>query len=941
METVGTDTGLAKKINKGAHKLVFDILQATQYSTPIPSTVRELVTNACDSQREKEIAIEILSGQKTVADYYIERHGDQYEDSNFDPSYYDLNYLSSKNKVELTYKHNEGVGYCDVFSIKDYGVGIGGKRLEGILELGYSTKRNTSQNFGAFGLGAKVALSTGVEYYTIETAYNGKRFKVNCYSYKTEFLIPKFNLITGEINPHITLSDGSKVYYEEVTDTNWTVVSLGVKKHNASRFREAVSEQLNYIDNVEFNIIDEGTELPYTRDFKTPVLYNSDTLIISNSYTFTKPHIVIVKDVHSSNGINYGFIDFKELEMQQLYGTIGLKCPIRQVYVNEEGEKIVIQDGVEVTPSREKVIWNDTTKEYIQKLIKAAADEASSIVEAELKEEDFLKWILTCRDVLQKKSDDTSVNSTVIRILSNIVDTSEIKPRYSKDSKIKFASPAFMLPGFQVKHKQVKVVNVDKEDKSRSKGISISGDDCANWNTLNIDSIYIAEDSISRLKDYYLTEQHGGTFTLIYPRNLNYLLDKIEATEDPNEKRSLQREYDLLVENQEKYLPLLKSSAFFKNYDEVEVPESVSLALVSKEEELEASVTYAEETPEQRRVRLNKIVAYSLRQDRDRVVYIEDFTWDKVEPVLNDVINTEYTTYYGTKEDEDKIRLAASISHNLAPRNRDVFNLYYSSASTYKSFYFDCHSSYYTNSKLPDFTNPNNCPQFIRVSQENVSHLVKSPNCKHIDSFFFDVDSNDNLTVNPILKTYITYKYFIASKGITYGEMEARLRYLYRLSSMHECFNHFGKIVRVLDNKYNFSICRFRSTELQNLFSEQESLWSKLIAFEMASKTATAEELTKLSEELFIFTDIPGASVLDHQLLELLRYADEVAEVMNPLIDPLDGVISTATGVALTEYFNLKQLNLLELPLGCSSLTELNSLLNNNPLYDYNKCNRG
>jgi hypothetical protein len=41
---IGMDKGLAKRINKGAEKLVFDILQSTQYSTPIPSTVRELVT---------------------------------------------------------------------------------------------------------------------------------------------------------------------------------------------------------------------------------------------------------------------------------------------------------------------------------------------------------------------------------------------------------------------------------------------------------------------------------------------------------------------------------------------------------------------------------------------------------------------------------------------------------------------------------------------------------------------------------------------------------------------------------------------------------------------------------------------------------------------------------------------------------------------------------
>ena len=63
-EIIGAE-GVAKKINKGAEKMVFDILQATQYSTPIPSTVRELVTNACDAQREKEIAVEILTFTKT------------------------------------------------------------------------------------------------------------------------------------------------------------------------------------------------------------------------------------------------------------------------------------------------------------------------------------------------------------------------------------------------------------------------------------------------------------------------------------------------------------------------------------------------------------------------------------------------------------------------------------------------------------------------------------------------------------------------------------------------------------------------------------------------------------------------------------------------------------------------------------------------------------
>ena len=102
IKTIGTHadsntTGVEKRINKSAEKLVFDVLQSTQYSTPIASTVRELVTNACDSQREKEIALEILSGEKKVEDYYITRDDEQYIDSNFTPEYYDPLYLCTSN----------------------------------------------------------------------------------------------------------------------------------------------------------------------------------------------------------------------------------------------------------------------------------------------------------------------------------------------------------------------------------------------------------------------------------------------------------------------------------------------------------------------------------------------------------------------------------------------------------------------------------------------------------------------------------------------------------------------------------------------------------------------------------------------------------------------------------------------------------------------------
>jgi hypothetical protein len=351
-ENVGSKS-IDKTIDAGAQALVFDILQRNQYTKPIESTIRETVSNAIDAIKEKTIAKEIIKGTSKPEDYFIKREGAQYEDSNWNSTYYDLNFLSDDDKVEIVYKKNDGVGFCDSISITDKGVGLSPERMYSLFSLGFSTKRNTNKGaLGGFGLGAKSPLSTGIDYFTIESCYNGKKLIANCYNHKTDMVIGKFaedGKQNKEYSFHLKGNDVT-FYYEEVECQNYTKITIPSKKINRDKYEQAIKSQLLYFSNIDFNVIDEvdnSNKIP----FKATIIYNSKNIILSDNSYYAKPHILIVKDEDSAEAICYGYVDFREMEMQELFSSVGIKCTFRSVIRDPEtGEEQVLQEGVSVTP---------------------------------------------------------------------------------------------------------------------------------------------------------------------------------------------------------------------------------------------------------------------------------------------------------------------------------------------------------------------------------------------------------------------------------------------------------------------------------------------------------------------------------------------------------------------------------------------------------------
>ena len=881
------DTGIAKRINKGAEKMVFDILQSTQYSMPIQSTVRELVTNACDSQREKEIAIEILKGKKKAEDYYIERHGPQYEDSNFDPNYYDLKYLNQDKEahIQVCYEKRKGVGFCDTFYVTDSGVGIGGKRLEGILELGYSTKRNTSENFGAFGLGAKAALSTGVDFYTIETVYNGKRFKCNCYNYKTDFIIPAYNVEKDERNPHIVFSDGTKVYYEEMESnrTNFTCVSFGVKRHNRNKFEESIEEQLLYFDNVVFDIVNiegheedpEYTPLNKRVDFQAEILHNSKNLIVSDTYVFNKPHIVLVKDENATTGINYGFIDFRELEMEQMYGSVAFKCPARQTMINEDGTETVLQEGVDVTPSREKVIWNESTKKYIKNVIMAAAQEASDMIQEELEETDFLKWVDACRSIITGNSSE----NRVLNKLSRIINKDDIKPKYSPDPRIKYGPANKIFEGLKI----MKPSQLRKNNKE-----VIEREVIKDWNGFDAKHFYERTDSWSKYKDMYLMENkdnewdkhHVTTYGLI---DLDEKYDPQIGKATGDAKVKLSKEKFRVIAKRTAILKLIETSEWYKSYDEVEVPDEWITNCKEVEAEEEQKSEFSHLSAVERREIEKRMVAYTIRYDDKKD---DKFTMDKIEPRAKDLMNSSNRIYYCTREDEGKMKQAALLLKNIMPTHQDIYEKsHYSSwdkEHTEPVYWYEhppVRFMKYNGTGYEDWAIPKqgwDTPQLIRVSQDKVKFITQNPNVKHIDNLFLQLTSNNGYTMDKsLVKYYTAYKL----------EKINKFKFMQGLSCIHpELQKDYCELLDLRENSY----VEHDYKQVRDIAPAILSHMNKLYEFQkFCNECDDVEMIQDKSKELFVLSDISEARAADLDVLAKYDNLVEFAEDVKPLLDEL------------------------------------------------------
>jgi Histidine kinase-, DNA gyrase B-, and HSP90-like ATPase len=733
-QTIQMSGGFSKEIDAGAKQMIFDNLQKFQYQYPVKSTIREVVSNGIDSIREKQVAIDILVNGAAVEKYYEQKEGDVYKDSSFDDSYYDPKWFSPDNIVEVHYYDN-GINNKHEVVIKDHGVGLSGKRLVGYFNLGYSSKRLSRFPLGKFGLGAKSPLSTNVPFYTVTSRHNGWEYAFNVYLHKVESIIPRFNLETEQENDYYQLPGTDiHVYRRQTSQKNGVEISLAAKQHHKQSYIEAVTHQLMYFNNVKLFIHEEDKVNEIL--VQVPIIYEDDMIVMSSKAHYNKPHILL-------NGVNYGVIDFKELELEDKTGDIGIKVSPEKVSVN---------------PSREALIWDDITRETIVEAFNNVVSVAEEIVSQQLKEADFLKWCKICASASEAKSMFSSGNDFVGR-LSKIVDLKGMELKYSEDSSIRYGYAMFA----GIKARKFRMINEREGSKTIRK---VDYGYFSVYNFSEDKPIILQSGPTSARKNKYISQilypqgvinfqlpsrkEDGSPFTAEDVHSSDELTSLLDLMRE--RKRSAEAKAAVTVEMAKqrtaKLYNYIYASTDYIEYESIVVPDDYK-ATESEEAEIEEEITTqeAKESAEERKQLLG------LTNIAVRIGGV----WSQLE-LPSQVPSTwkNKEVFWGNKADEKLLELAIELG--LGSRTAGNSDEYNKLRQDFPGF--NLARSGWSYHAVEGFSE-NSDLRIFRVAQNNVKYYR---DFAHIERFF-KVVKNKTITMSDALLKWNTARILKQSIG--------------------------------------------------------------------------------------------------------------------------------------------------------------------------------
>ena len=243
-EVIGVQKQHKFKITDGSQAIIMDSL-INLYSDPIGSIVREITSNCIDANRERDLKL-------------AKKIPMEFED--------DTSFWSDKQTVCIEYiTKNTILGVDECMMFHDYGCGLSQKRVQDVFTtFGASTKRDNNYEIGGFGLGAKSPLAYADTFY-VSSRFNGT---------ETYYMIYRNN----DNVPHM-----DQVYQASTDQQNGTTIIVPIKRsYDASDFRDAISNQLAYFDNIVLKNVEEGIGRVRNYYHKKSVTEETDSYVITN-----------------------------------------------------------------------------------------------------------------------------------------------------------------------------------------------------------------------------------------------------------------------------------------------------------------------------------------------------------------------------------------------------------------------------------------------------------------------------------------------------------------------------------------------------------------------------------------------------------------------------------------------------------------------------------
>ena len=333
------------------------------------------------------------------------------------------------------------------------------------------------------------------------------------------------------------------------------------------------------------------------------------------------------------------------MELEDMYGDIGIKCPIRQVMEDEDGNEILLNDGVEVVPSREAVRWTPATRDFLKKQFKQAQVEASEIVEKELQETDLVKWLKACKGI------KSGVGGSIVSRLSRIVDLDSLTPKFNGTS-IQYSHISQFFNAFNVSYgEKVK----DRE------GFKINQNPNVSWSNFN-GTILLKKESFSRVKSLYVHDSIQNNFLTISLKT-ETAIELMAPAKLSNDRKDAWVKSKL--KEQDTIIKLLEASTETMSYDDIDVPQSYIDSLKVIEEKVLEDDIKSELSHDERRALEEKVVCSTYTDRyvayRDENEITETYQRNKREMKFKEVKEYHGSLFYGYKEDNSKLQFAAHI----------------------------------------------------------------------------------------------------------------------------------------------------------------------------------------------------------------------------------------------------------------------------------------